>query len=104
MKEKDIEVLEEDGWEVNNTNPISITRWDGSTATHIAVDYIIKFLKNEKNISVSDEDTDVFIFKKSHMIDPHTRCAICQCPVKINILRPSKCINANCINFYHGKK
>ncbi len=103
MHENDIEILEEDGWQVNNTNPISIVRCDGSTASHIAVDFIIKFLKNEKNISVSDEDTDVFNFKKSHMIDPHTRCSICKCPIKINILRPAKCINDTCINYYHRK-
>ena len=48
MKQEDIDLLKEDGWEIISEMPFEIKYKDGSTATRSAAHMVLSLLKKEK--------------------------------------------------------
>ena len=48
MKEDDRKLLEEDGWQIDCESPFELSREDGSRATGLAAEYVLRFLKDYK--------------------------------------------------------
>lgn len=96
MDQLDARLLELNGWDVECESPFEIYHQEtNSKATGMAARIVLQDLKQQKQLPI---ETD------HHLIDQTKTCEICRSQLKLNILRPEKCINPQCKNFYHKKK
>jgi hypothetical protein len=96
MNQLDARLLESNGWEIECESPFEIFHAEtNSKATGMAARIVLEDIKRQ------EEETD--IISTSHTIDKHNTCEICRSQLRISVLRPGRCVNSQCTNYYHKK-
>lgn len=96
MKQTDARTLEAHGWTVVKDDPLELFHEDSqSRATGMAARIIL-----EDVLRIDEAEAE----NHGHTIDKHSSCKFCRSPVKVNILRPDRCVNLFCTNYYRRKE
>lgn len=97
MNQLDARLLESNGWEIECESPFEIYHSESnSKATGMAARIVLEDIRRQ------EEETE--IISTNHSIDKQKTCELCRSQLRLNILRPEKCVNSQCKNFYHKKK